>query len=364
MWEPRLHRATSAHYDRFAFCLAELEYDDPFSAVIEYNSAFAQPWSRTDISREIISLCYWPRNDLSEPLLMGLSNEGDVYALSGPERPAQKIPGAGLDSPDADGRGQVWSICGTEKAIYVVGENAQIYRSEDGVSFVNIQNNLEELLEQTEGVSKSYSKSIGLPEDQVIFLNVQRDAQANAPVQVELRDNMSVDEAIAAMQQSLSKQTSSAPIETVLLLSQGEPVVLYREEKTGVKSIFVDGAGKLWVIGISGLILTGPSEGPLEKVGFVGDTETLLSGTEFQNEIYFASDYMLHKFDGHRLLPVKPKIDPTINNGVPTPVALAGYPEGMLYFDYKHGVCKWDGTNWDWLEIPSELLQRNFKGLR
>lgn len=30
----------------------------------------------------------------------------------------------------------------------------------------------------------------------------------------------------------------------------------------------------------------------------------------------------------------------------------------------KHGVCRWDGENWDWIDIPDALLEREFKGLK
>jgi hypothetical protein len=76
-----------------------------------------------------------------------------------------------------------------------------------------------------------------------------------------------------------------------------------------------------------------------------------------------ASDYALHTFDGHLLSPLKPTIDVSINKGVPTPLKVQVVDGVMFYFDYKHGVCRWDGESWDWIDIPPELLKRDFTGL-
>ena len=76
-----------------------------------------------------------------------------------------------------------------------------------------------------------------------------------------------------------------------------------------------------------------------------------------------ASDYALHWFDGHLLSPLKPKIDPFINRNVPTPLKVQAVDDVLFYFDYKHGVHRYDGENWEEIVIPPELLEREFKGL-
>lgn len=77
-----------------------------------------------------------------------------------------------------------------------------------------------------------------------------------------------------------------------------------------------------------------------------------------------ASDYALHWFDGHMLSSLKPSLDPTINKNVPNPVKVQAVDDILFYFDSKHGVQRFDGHEWTPIEIPAELFERDFKGIR
>ncbi len=77
-----------------------------------------------------------------------------------------------------------------------------------------------------------------------------------------------------------------------------------------------------------------------------------------------ASDYALHWFDGHMLSPLKPTIDPTINKSIPTPLKVQAVDDTLYYFDSKHGVYTFNGRDWTAIDVPRELLQREFRGLK
>jgi hypothetical protein len=77
-----------------------------------------------------------------------------------------------------------------------------------------------------------------------------------------------------------------------------------------------------------------------------------------------ASDYALHWFDGHLLSPLKPILDPSINRNIPTPLKVQAVDDVLYLFDYKHGIHIFDGVKWAEIEIPPELLEREFKGLK
>src|SRR5262249_50440706 len=78
---PQITAAFARGRGQFCIALAELEYDDLFTAVIEYDDRFPQPWSRTDIERKITRS---HRHAL-------LSHEGDFY-LTGPSPCAKSFP--------------------------------------------------------------------------------------------------------------------------------------------------------------------------------------------------------------------------------------------------------------------------------
>ncbi|MCM2434014.1 hypothetical protein HGO39_14925 [Agrobacterium rosae] len=128
--------------------------------------------------------------------------------------------------------------------------------------------------------------------------------------------------------------------------------------------MFIENKDRVWAVGDNGVILMGNAEYGFEDVSFKGNSESLRSITKFRDKMVIASDYALHWFDGHMLSPLKPNLDPAINNNVPNPVKVQAVDNILFYFDSKHGVQTFDGREWTEIQIPPELLEREFKGIR
>jgi hypothetical protein len=129
-------------------------------------------------------------------------------------------------------------------------------------------------------------------------------------------------------------------------------------------AFFAETADRIWIVGTGGMILLGTAEAGFKDISFHGDRDkNLLSITKFRERMVIASDYALHWFDGHILTPLKPRLNALVNKGVPTPLRVQAVDDVLFYFDYKHGVHRFDGENWEEIVIPPELLERNFKGL-
>lgn len=112
---------------QFCIALCELEYDDPFSALLDYDESLPQPWSRTDIAREIYSVTAPGTTECIGSRFAALSNEGDVCWV-GDQTSREKILGAGVQSPDASGAGGLAGLGLIEGQLWAVGHGAQIYR--------------------------------------------------------------------------------------------------------------------------------------------------------------------------------------------------------------------------------------------
>ncbi len=134
-------------------------------------------------------------------------------------------------------------------------------------------------------------------------------------------------------------------------------------EPATLADIFIESKDKVWAVGDNGVILVGNADLGFQDVSFKGDSEKLISITKFKDRMVLASDYGLHWFDGHLLSPLKPVLDPTVNKNIPTPIKVQTVDDMLYYFDAKHGVHSFDGERWTEIDIPSELLQRDFKGL-
>jgi hypothetical protein len=131
-----------------------------------------------------------------------------------------------------------------------------------------------------------------------------------------------------------------------------------------VSSLHVESAGKIVMVGSNGLILTGNADVGFRNVSFKGDSSlNLLSVTFFKGESIIASDHGLHSFDGYILSQMKPRFGISKLPSVPTPFKVQAVDDVLFYFDYKHGVHRFDGENWEEIVIPPELLERDFKGL-
>ncbi|MGO8073127.1 hypothetical protein AB9F41_11515, partial [Rhizobium leguminosarum] len=136
----------------------------------------------------------------------------------------------------------------------------------------------------------------------------------------------------------------------------------YSEPET-LSDIFIEANDKIWAVGGNGVILCGNAEHGFEDISFKGNDEKLRSITKFKDRMVIASDYALHWFDGHLLSPLKPVLDPRINRNIPNPLKVQAVDNDLYYFDSKHGVHTFDGDRWTEIEIPPELLERDFKGL-
>ena len=115
--------------DLVCVALTRPDAADPFSIVLIHEEGLTQPWTRVDVRRTIVSISTGRLDPDAQPCFVALSDEGDVYFLQdgGPAR--EKIPGAGIYSSDADGRGAVARIYGSsDEALLVIGQRGQVFR--------------------------------------------------------------------------------------------------------------------------------------------------------------------------------------------------------------------------------------------
>jgi hypothetical protein len=362
MWEPRILAAEAQSATQFTIALGVLDYDDPFTALVTYDGRFSPPWSRVDVRREIVDLTYAAPPEESEPVPVALSNEGDVNVLT-ENLTRSKIPGAGISSPDATGQGATWAIVAQGGILHVAGDGGQLYRQ--SMAFNPADSTWEDISPAVDNLAgyepAAFSHLARRGTDQLILASHLSPilTQPGNP-EYELTDDMSVDEMLQMMSRE-QQETSPGPALTRLYShADGRLSQINAPEDIQINDLFVEAGGRVWVVGVSGLILRGTPQDGLTRIGFHGDDLTLLSVTQFRGETIMASHYMLHRFDGHRLTTLRPVVDPAVNRGIPVPLRVQGFDDALIYFDAKHGVSHWDGNTWTKLEIPAALLSRVF----
>lgn len=120
-----------------AFSVGELDDENPFSSILIFREESELRWGFVDVPRTIVSITSMPGNAKSEEIFVAMSNEGDVYFLEGDVR-NEKIPGAGVLSDDAVGRGSMTRIRHLKDRLFACGRGSQVYRRDEPDGWIRI----------------------------------------------------------------------------------------------------------------------------------------------------------------------------------------------------------------------------------
>jgi hypothetical protein len=359
IWEPQILAAQAFSATRFAVAFGVLEYDDPFSIVLEYDEAFPQPWARTNISREIWAIAPWHSGRDAPMRSVALSNEGDVYFI-GDEIDREKILGAGIGSPDATGAGDVTGFANFDGVLFASGQGEQCFRRSGPSRWDKLAVGVKA---EPNRKPINFRRIAGSSERDIYLLGIA------APLMPELDKEtrqklLETDDwdAWNNAHDDLATRSGAAG-----LVDEGRVYhwdgANWRKLDLPGTSVFYDAyvetPEKVWLVGTDGAVLLGNARGSFQRVSSLGTTETLLSFTKLGETYYAASDYALHTFDGRDLQPFRPRL----RRAPPTPFKVQAIDDVLFYFDYKQGVHRFKGTAWERISIPPELLTRDFKGL-
>ena len=358
-------RLNAAHATgRNAFCVSfdEGDPDDQFSIVLSYDGRYPQPWSRVNVPRHVCSIV--DRVVDGRSVYVAMSDEGDVYFLNDDETVHEKIPGSGLYSPDARDYGAMSVLLPFGEEMVALGYASQAYVRDGEGSWAWL----------TEGGIRVESDFLGFDciaaaeagESSFIATGsarrvIERMSDEIGELIEEAGWKGDLDE-LNRLYDSLGADTKPDAPQTHHYVS-GIWRRLAMPRDVPLRGAFAESERRIWLVGLEGAIFLGNPQDGFRDVAFRGNTDDLYSITRFRTEMILTSGYGLHRFDGHLLSDLKPKLDPKINAGVPTPLKVQTTDDVMFYFDTKHGVCRWDGAVWDWIEIPPELLEREFAGL-
>jgi hypothetical protein len=356
---PQMLAAEVLSPTHFVVALGELAYDDPFSIVLEYDAAYPQPWSRTDISRALTAISAAPADPAGTTRFAAVSNEGDVY-LIGDQTAREKIMGAGLASPDSAGLGGLYGMACIAGRLYAAGQGEQIYERPGPGRWDRIGLSL---IDDPKYQSIAFGKIRGSSASDIYVLGVAGPAlpKLDETTEQQLLAGDDWDAWFKANDEVASKAGTSGLVEKarVLHCDGAQWRELDLPTTAVIEDVYIETTDKVWLVGTGGTILVGSARRGFKKAGSADEALTFLSFTKFKDGYVVASDYALHSFDGQSLTPLKARL----RKAPPTPFKVQAVNDRLVYFDYKQGIHRFDGTNWEALNVPPELLQRTFKGL-
>ena len=366
----RLNAAFALTPDRFCVSFDEGDPEDPFSIVLTYDGRFPQPWSRTEVTRKIAGII---GENASDPIYTLMSDEGDVYLLTPQEIEQDRIEGAGLYSADAVGYGQLSGLTDGGDTNWAFGFGGQIYRRDDGdwrkLEPIGDDSARQSILAAAAGGQDSmwFCGTVTPP---LIVEGYKDDPELHKKLDAARATNdFPLYQSLMRELRQLHSGGAEPVLKPLLLRYADGRLTLLDIGGSAVKSlmaIHVESPSRVWLTGSEGAILFGSAETGFKPVSHAGQvTENLVSIDRFRDRFIIASDFGLFEFDGHVLTRLKPRLNsPEINRNVPNPLCIQSVGDILMYFDLKHGVCRWDGENWDWIDIPDALLEREFKGLK
>ncbi len=356
---PQILAAELFSSTHFVVALGELAYDDPFSIVLEYDAAFPQPWSRTNISREMTAISKAPVDPHETARFAAVSNEGDVY-LIGDETAREKITGAGIASPDSRGLGGIYGMACIAGGLYAAGQGEQLYTRTDVGRWDHIDLGA---VKDPKFQPVAFGKIGGSSASDIYVLGVAAPAlpKLDQATEQQLLAGDDWDAWFKANDDVASKSGTSGLVEKARVFHYDG--ARWREldlpNSSVIKDVYIETPDRVWLVGTGGTILVGSAKLGFKRAGSADETLTFLSITKFKDGYVVASDYALHSFDGQTLTPLKPRL----RKAPPTPFKVQAIDNTLFYFDYKQGIHRFDGTSWEVVPVPPELLQRNFKGL-
>ncbi|MEM7526977.1 MAG: hypothetical protein AAF416_04775 [Pseudomonadota bacterium] len=369
-WDPRILCAAAVDRERIAFALGDIGPDDPFSVVLIYDASATepdpQPWGRMDIPREITAICpFDPTGEATRAEYAILSNEGDVYFTAAPRgrtRP-EKIPGAGLLSPDADGRGALYGLAVIEGELHACGAGGQVHaRRSDGA-----WRDVSPSLEPVKGFDPpAFARLVPLGGGAFAALGGrQPDAMAGDIPDSEFSDDMTADQ-VMALFESYDEGLSDLRAGPALVHWSGSAWNAHDLAAEGsITDAGLDPAGILTAVTDGGALLKGTPEDGFSNLLAPTDRDVYTAldpvGAATSGAPLLASLHALHRFDGYLLRPLKPVVRAGQQPVGINPIALESVEGGVFYVDANRFILFFDGSNWSPLDIPPRLLARQYE---
>ncbi|MFS4439635.1 hypothetical protein ACMA5I_15615 [Paracoccaceae bacterium GXU_MW_L88] len=367
----RLNAACAASPTRFCISLDEGDPDDPFSIILSYDGRFDQPWSRTNAPRKIVAIEVLKESS-GTVSYAAISDEGDIYVIDDTEVRYEKIAGAGLYSEDSVGYGPISGAAGEGNHMWVFGFGGQFYRlNSGGWQKIDIEDEAVARFSIVGGQVDASGSGwfCGSVTPPLLVEDYKPDPTLNA--QIDAAAAAGDLEKVMKLMDQLGNQMSGGSdgaTEPLLLRNEAGSVNRVSIDEESVQlltDIYVESPNRVWLIGSEGAVLFGNLESGFRMVPYAEQiNDVLISMDRFNDQYILASDFGLYTFDGHKMDRLKPKLpSSSVNQNTPNPLSIKSVGEVLMYFDQKHGVCRWDGETWDWIDIPDALLERDFKGL-
>jgi hypothetical protein len=289
----------------------------PFTLWYVYShNDFDEPWTHTVTRWWAVSCCNLSDKVASDWATIGMSQEGELeFVYSDLKSIYEKIPGAGVNSPDARNWGYLTSVKQIGEHLYACGYSGQVYKRYGANSWLH----MDEGLLQAPVTTKDTVERIG-------FTAIDG-AHENAIYAIGYK---AIDYYPPIVKYFNGQQWFDIKL----------PEVAER-----LTAIFVESEQSIWLCGNNGTLLVGNANQGFKSLSSVEDNQLFTSVCKFESIVYLASNMGLFAYDTQSpkkgIHKISTGLKPELQNA--NIVCAEG---GILWSIGSKDIGRFDGKNW------------------
>jgi hypothetical protein len=334
--------------ERFVVSAGELNDEQPRSVTLSYNARHEMTWGYAELQRTIKSITALPDGGKGKPLFLALSNEGEVFHLTG-SIPIEKIGGAGVWSDDAEGWGSTVHIALCDGRLYVCGYGSQVYERIAEGDWRRICDR-----DRPNVADSAFFGLTCRPGQGLIAVCGQKRVKYRTP---SAEDQARIDRARAAGDEAGAKaleaqaRTIEVPKSSCLYFRDGAG---WREAETGfdggLNACQVLGDGAVLAVGDHGVMIRAEGPDGVEDLSQPGLTENLYTIGLWNSEVTVLGQGGIHVFGPD--LSFRRTI--ALPDGLSLPNRHQVVGEDLFYIDYG-GLALYRNEAWQRIVIPDDM---------
>jgi hypothetical protein len=296
-----------------------LPTDERYTRVVTYDEQDQHVWTFHEEHEVVTSVAVF-RYPSGLRCFVTLTQEGEAGFMDDEDPEAEKIPGAGLSSPDAAGWGYMSALHQIGDHLYACGGAGQVYKREGPNQWVHMD---EGLLQPPDVRERILPRAIKGPHEQAIYVVGATAAEGLPPF-------------AAFWNGQLWRHLSL-------------PKVAER-----LTDIFVESESRIWLCGANGTLLLGNAKDGFRSLSTVNDNQLFSSVHLFGGKAYLASNLGLFVYD-----PASPAsgIREVVTGLVPElqDANVVDSADGVLWSIGPKDIARFDGVRWERIHHPDNV---------
>lgn len=288
----------------------------PYTRVVLYDEQGEHLWSFFEEDYVVVAIAVWRRSTDGLRYFAALSDEGNLV-LTDDDENLEKIPGAGVNSPDATGWGYMSDLRQIGEHLYACGGAGQVYKRVAPNQWEHMDQGL---LQAPDVSERILPRAIHGPDESDIYLVGCLSASGLPPL--------------------VYHWDGSRWLQLPL------PEVAER-----ITNIHVESRDRIWLCGSNGTLLLGNARDGFRSLSTVDDNQLFLSVTLFEGRAYLGSNLGLFVYDPAN---AAAGIRPVVTGLVPElqDANIVDSVEGVLWSIGPKDIARFDGQSWTRIHHP------------